>query len=77
VRGKGAAGWVQKALPVFSERSGVLEKPWAAAAACNGALVCRAGCPQQLSREIRFGSDGLSARLRSSGMGPEGVACVE
>jgi hypothetical protein len=62
---------------VLSERSGVGEKPWKAAVARNGALVCRAGCPHQLSREIRFGSDGLSARLRGSGMGQKSVACVE
>jgi hypothetical protein len=62
---------------VLSERSGMWEEPWKAAAACNGALVCRAGCPHQLSREIRFGGDGLSARLESSGMGRKSVACVE
>jgi hypothetical protein len=30
-----------------------------------------------LSREIRFEGDGLSARLRSKGMGTEGVVCVK
>jgi hypothetical protein len=77
VRGKGAKGWAQNALPVLSERSGVGEKPWKTAVACNVAPVGRAGCPHQLSREIRFEGDGLSARLRSKGMGTEGVVCVK